>query len=240
MSFYMSGWYRLKSLLCSMIILAHLMAAGLVLGAQTESVVVCDPSQPHQDMADAKLAETFTLSFRHQFGRVIENAEHYLVSRKKVASRNRNSKLQDAVVLDLDETLMDNRAYFMRFKKYDPQLWEAWVSQMEAPAIPETQAFVKWLNKQRFKVYFISGRRELGRAQTEDNLKKMGVTEYAGLYLRPNDDVAVSPSEFKRQSREAIEKKGHKIILNLGDQVSDCVGGFGECFKLPNPIYTIP
>ena len=44
---------------------------------------------------------------------------------------------------------------------------------------------------------------------------------------------------FKPGNRQTIEKRGYRIILNIGDQASDLAGCCAErVFKLPNPFST--
>ncbi len=151
------------------------------------------------------------------------------------------------MVLDLDETLMDNRAYFVIYKQYDPVLWDQWIERAEAPAIPETLAFTRWLKEAGFRVFFVTGRREHLRRATVKNLEALGVSlEEEGngnLFMKPDDYAEASAIPFKRQAYTDIEKQGYTVLLMLGDQASDLQAipeGHGEGFKLPNPIYQIP
>src|SRR5690606_37914472 len=115
-----------------------------------------------------------------------------------------------------------------------------WVRLAEAPAIPETLEFVNWLAKQGYHVYYVSGRKESWRADTERNLREMGVPAWDGMFLRADDYDKDSAADFKIEARQAIEAKGQPVVLVLGDQRSDLEGGYGEGFLLPNPIYFIP
>jgi len=46
--------------------------------------------------------------------------------------------------------------------------------------------------------------------------------------------------DYKAVFRQDVEKKGYKIILNIGDQLSDLIGGHSErTYKLPNPFYFV-
>ncbi len=183
------------------------------------------------DPTDFRLEETLTLSFRNRFKAVLEDARNYLEA---------NRQPDAAVVLDLDETVMDNRAYFIIHKRYIPDLWDRWVLRGEAPAIPEALEFLRWLNEQKVHVYFVTGRTEKLRDVTVKNLADMGISEYDGLYMKPDDYDHASAANFKIEARRDIEAKGQPVVLILGDQESDLRGGYGEGFKLPNPIYTIP
>ena len=92
----------------------------------------------------------------------------------------------------------------------------------------------------RVPVFLISGRRPSQREATVANLKRYGITQVQGLYLRPEEDKNPSTVPFKSAARQAITDQGYRIILNIGDQWSDLEGGFSERrYKLPNPFYYI-
>lgn len=212
----------LISSICSITVSEVGYADGLALAPQTTT---------NGAIADEHIASTLTVSFRQDFAKVIDEAQEYVQKHKLRKA---------AVVLDLDETLLDNRAYYVRHKTFTPEQWHTWVIQSEAAAIPETLEFVGWLNKHRVNVFFVSGRLESERALTVANLNKIGVEKYSGLYLRPDGYSASSMKNFKVSAQEDIQQKGYKILLLLGDQDSDMRSALGKGFKLPNPIYTVP
>jgi len=46
---------------------------------------------------------------------------------------------------------------------------------------------------------------------------------------------------YKTGARKDLEKKGARIVLNVGDQQSDLSGGHAKyTVKLPNPMYFTP
>jgi len=185
------------------------------------------------DITRKRLETTFTQTFHDEFNQVITSAKIYLEGLPKAAR-------QPAAVLDLDETLMDNRAYFLRYGYFDPQLWEVWVFEEEAPALPETLAFYHWLKDRGYGVFFVTGRKQAWKQATVDNLRRYGITDMDGIYFKPNQYDKNSAQDFKTAARKDIERQGYQVQLILGDQVSDLRGGVGKGFKLPNPIYTIP
>ena len=57
----------------------------------------------------------------------------------------------------------------------------------------------------------------------------------------PNGRSYDSAVEFKTPLRAGIERLGHTIIANVGDQPSDLEGGYAErSFLLANPFYRVP
>ena len=58
--------------------------------------------------------------------------------------------------------------------------------------------------------------------------------------LRPDDQPASRRDGWKARTRRAIERRGYRIVVNVGDQRSDLDGGHAlRRFKLPNPMYVI-
>ena len=92
----------------------------------------------------------------------------------------------------------------------------------------------------RVKVFFITGRPEAIRDGTLNNLKARRLqgqvrADPAAQRVRPT--TRWSPT--RAGARKKIQKRGFKIIANVGDQQSDLKGGFSErTYKLPNPIYS--
>ncbi len=193
------------------------------------------------DPADIKLEETMTASFRHKFKAVLIDAQDYLKKQKSFTGTESEPKpFKGAVVLDLDETVLDNRAYFIIHKRYDATLWNQWMRRGEAPVLPEALEFIQWLQAEDFRVYFVTGRPERFRKVTIENLERVGITQFDGLYMKPDVYNHSSARHFKIDARSEIESQGTPVLIILGDQESDLRGGHGVGFKLPNPIYFIP
>jgi predicted secreted acid phosphatase len=92
-------------------------------------------------------------------------------------------------------------------------------------------------------VFFITERPEGQRADTEANLKAAGYDHWEKLFLRPKDRPdGQTLSEYKSGERAKIVAMQYRIVLNIGDQLSDLVGGpqAEHSVKLPNPFYLIP
>jgi predicted secreted acid phosphatase len=148
-----------------------------------------------------------------------------------------------ALVLDIDETSLDNYPCFDREGgiPYDGAVNAACVTKFDAPAIKPVRSLFRLAGQLKVKVFFITGRPEQIRAGTLDNLRKAGYTGKYELHMRPADYEKASAVPAKRASRKAIQKRGFKIIANVGDQRSDLQGGYSErTYKLPNLIYLTP
>ncbi|HXP41405.1 MAG TPA: HAD family acid phosphatase, partial [Candidatus Acidoferrales bacterium] len=80
------------------------------------------------------------------------------------------------------------------------------------------------------------------RSVTAENLKSAGYDHWVGLALRGPHPKEQSTTEYKSGERKKIVDAGYRIILNVGDQLSDLNGNpqADRSVKLPNPFYYIP
>lgn len=200
---------------------------------------VASPCQDLKVPADAEagtdrrkgLAFTHTHEYRREF--------HDAIRKAREACKEHIGKPGVAIVADIDETLFDNREEIERHPDFSWPQFFAWMRESRAPVLKPTARFLGWARERGFAIFFITGRQEDLRFATITNLVKNGVS-YDGLFMRPLDDDQ-SAQSIKLPYRQAIEKMGYKVIVNIGDQWSDLTGGHSEnCIKLPNRMYFVP
>jgi acid phosphatase len=161
--------------------------------------------------------------------------------RSRIARAAPGEKL--AMVLDIDETSLSNwdeeKADDFGYIIKDS---DAWIESRKAPAIAGTLRLYNEALSHGVAVFFITGRPELQRAATADNLTAAGYKGWAGLALRGLHSVTQTTTEYKSGERKKIVDAGYKIILSVGDQMSD-LNGLPQAeysVKLPNPFYHLP
>jgi predicted secreted acid phosphatase len=160
--------------------------------------------------------------------------------RRRTAHARPGEKL--ALVLDIDETSLSNwDVEKMDDFGYIAKDWDDLVAKANAPAIAGTLRVYNEAIKRHVDVFFITGRPESQRDATAANLKAAGYATWSGLILRgqhPKDELV---EIYKSAARREIAKD-HRIILNIGDQLSDlALAPQAEySVKLPNPFYFIP
>ncbi|KAJ7963088.1 acid phosphatase 1-like [Quillaja saponaria] len=79
------------------------------------------------------------------------------------------------------------------------------------------------------------------RESTTSNLKKAGYHTWEKFILKDSSFSGKTAVFYKSYHRKKLEKKGYKIIANLGDQWSDLLETptGNRTFKLPDPLYYI-
>src|SRR6266542_834277 len=95
--------------------------------------------------------------------------------------KGRASGKRPAVVLDLDETVLDNSAFqtFLDRERlpYDDRYWEEWEKNYphEVEAIPGAREFIREAQKKGVTVVYISNRLEKYKASTVRALEHLGI-----------------------------------------------------------------
>jgi hypothetical protein len=206
---------------------------GVLLFGALGGCVSTAPSLP--ELKSRLTAYVESGAYEGELAEIVAGARRYLAGRIAQVER-------PAIVLDIDETSLSNWGYIREIDfGYSPGTWKEWVSERSAKPLQPTLDLYRYARRQGVAVFFISGRSEGGRPATEENLRRAGYDDWAGIYLRDPSDQAPSVVPYKSSSRRAIEQRGYTILLNLGDQQSDLDGGHAElALKLPNPFYFVP
>lgn len=170
-----------------------------------------------------------------------------------IAHRQAGEKL--AVVVDIDETILDNspmEADLVKTGKgFSPERWEQWVSLSKARALPGAQPFLRSAVSNNVEVFYVSNRTTNEFDWTAKNLMAQGFPTVDAEHL-----LLQSSHEGKEPNRQKIRGKC-KIVLLMGDNLGDFTNifdkissdersqladdnreKFGRLFiVLPNPMY---
>ncbi|HEX8616383.1 MAG TPA: 5'-nucleotidase, lipoprotein e(P4) family [Thermoanaerobaculia bacterium] len=174
------------------------------------------------------------------------------------ALAERTGELPPAVILDLDETVLDNTQFQGRVirqgKTYERAAWKQWTSEGIAPAIPGALEFLQYARSRGVRPFYITNRDQDEEAGTLRNLQTLGAP------LDPNVDTLLQRGEngweSDKTSRREYVAKSHRVLLVIGDDLNDfanarestheqreeiinrTAGEWGtRWFILPNPIY---
>ena len=159
-----------------------------------------------------------------------------------------------AVVLDVDETVLDNSVYQLERHAYDLPYdgpsWHAWCERRRATPVAGVEDFLAAVRKRKGRVVFVTNRKEVVADATRENLEALGLWRDGDL-LCPRVDVS-----DKGPRREALRTgqgacsfgEPVRVAVYLGDSWGDFpadgeeggprLDGVGSrYFVLPNPMY---
>jgi acid phosphatase len=167
--------------------------------------------------------------------------------------------LPPAIIVDLDETILDNRPFQMRLiregRDFDEEFWNEWVTNARVEAIPGSVEFLQYAQELGVEVFYITNRSTNVEQATRENLALLG------LSLNPEIDTLLTKNErpewtSDKQSRRRLVGRTHRVLLNIGDNLDDFtrVKGFSrdgrrkatfanaamwgeKWFMIPNPLY---
>jgi len=138
-----------------------------------------------------------------------------------------------AVVLDVDETVLDNAPAQARLLRdvldgrrdadaFDGKGWAAWVGERAAGALPGVRRFLSTARARGVATFFVTNRDDDEKDATIDNLRAVGIEADATTVLTANETDG-RPND--KSSRRATIARTHRIVLLCGDDLGDFVGG---------------
>lgn len=163
-----------------------------------------------------------------------------------------------AVILDIDETVLDNSAYqswvVTENTHYSSKTWAAFVHDMISTPIPGALEFTKAAAERGVEVFYVSNRKAPQEEPTIENLKKYGFPYADDKHVMLRGEVEEWGSA-KEPRRKAVADEYRVIMMfgdNFGDFTDDIDGTIEErldlmnqyanywgerWFMLPNPTY---
>jgi len=160
-----------------------------------------------------------------------------------------------AIITDIDETLLDNSPYeahrVLQGKDYDAASWFEWIAKASADTVPGSASFLKYAASKGITVFYITNREEKEKTGTIQNLERFNLPNADELHL-----MARKSTSSKEARRQAV-LNAFEIVLLLGDNLADfsslfdkktvderlrntnfSAADFGNRFiVLPNPVY---
>lgn len=143
---------------------------------------------------------------------------------KVALAENLKAKQTDkpaAVVLDIDETVLDNSYYeaYMAAEAttFSDSTWAIWTSKADATEVPGAIDFLKYAQSIGVEIIFISNRYPEELEPTMVNMKKLGFPDVPAenFYMKEKD-----ASSCKKERRELVLKK-YEIVMFVGDNLGD-------------------
>lgn len=133
-------------------------------------------------------------------------------------------KMPRAIVVDIDETVLDNSPSQARGIKmnapFNSKDWYAWGDMRKAKSVPGALEFLNYAVSKGVKVFYISNRDEIQKQATIDNLKSLGFQDVS------DGNVMLRTSESSKDARRAAVTAKHRIVMLVGDNLDDFTSAF--------------
>ena len=157
---------------------------------------------------------------------------------------------QSAIIMDLDETVLDNSKYQIGLVKknesYNPESWSIWVNLLESDLVPGAKAFIDSVRTTQTRIIFLSNRMAHNQSPTISNMKQLNIYQEEDIFLLRID----KPDKKHIRRAEVINGTGRiqdigpmNVLAYFGDARHDFPDpddyyNFGQnMFMFPNPMY---
>ena len=242
----------------------NLMFASLCL-----ALAGCQHTPPANDQLDAVLWTQTSIEHEMIYRQLFANATRQLdvaladPSWDALPFPPRNLQgLPPAVVVDIDETLLDNVPLNARDiinnQVYSYERWNTWVDQAKAEALPGSVAFLQAAEQKGIKVYYLTNREHSQVAATVKNLRLRGFPVESGeqVLAASTPTGHCESAGYGKNCRRQWVASHARVLLMAGDSMGDFVqaehntlqaqrqavapyaGWLGQrWFLLPNPTY---
>lgn len=168
----------------------------------------------------------------------------------KTARRNEKR----AVVVDVDETVLDNAPFqslaIVREQTF-PNGWREWVERADAKPLAGAVEFLTYAKSKGARIFYVTNRSQEEKRATMANLNKARFPDVT------DDTVVCKDKDSSKEARREAIRKTHRIVLLMGDNLGDfsrefdklsvdqrlsavdrLQDKFGTYFVvLPNPVY---
>lgn len=206
--------------------------------------------KPERDYTNAVLWQQFSGEYRALAFQAYNFAR---ISLKEALWNQANGK-PNCVIVDADETILDNSAFqgheIRAGVSYVQADWTKWTSMAAADTVPGALAFLKFAASKGVETFYVTNRDGADREGTIKNLKKFGFPNVDEVHLL----LKTTTSDKEPRRQKILEK--YNVLLLCGDNLSDFsnvfyregkdtkeqVDVFQQLFGtkfivLPNPMY---
>ncbi len=130
-----------------------------------------------------------------------------------------SSKKKKAIVVDIDETVLDNSPFeaksIVEGTQY-PAYWKEWINNANAKPVPGSVDFLNYASSKNVETFYITNRKVEFKNATIKNLQDAGFPYADTLHVFFKSDKSSS----KEPSRQKVSTM-YSIILLIGDNLAD-------------------
>jgi 5'-nucleotidase (lipoprotein e(P4) family) len=140
-------------------------------------------------------------------------------------------RLPPAIILDIDETVLDNSRFQGRMieddKFYDPAVWDLWVAGHRATSVPGAVDFLRYAEERKVAVFLVSNRTLAQEAATIENLRILQIHATPEMLLSKDENGWTSD----KSPRRAFVAANYRVLALVGDDLNDFVSANDKTLK---------
>jgi 5'-nucleotidase (lipoprotein e(P4) family) len=161
-----------------------------------------------------------------------------------------------AVILDADETVLDNSQYQKERSErglgFTPESWSEWVRRRAAPPVPGSADFLRRVRELGGRIAIVTNRTEAECPDTEANFREQALP-FDAMLCRPEGQSGEKEARFDSVARGGATPglPPLEVLMWVGDNIQDFpdltqasrdrseeLAAFGRRYVvLPNPVY---
>ena len=160
-----------------------------------------------------------------------------------------------AVILDADETVLDNSEYQRRLvergARFDSETWNDWVRESAADSLPGAAAFIRTVRELGGRVAIVTNRDDVVCNETRSNLRQLTIIVDVVLCQAAGESGKNGRFRAVREGTTGADLPPLDVVMYIGDNIQDfpdqtqqirtspgAYENFGRTwFLLPNPMY---
>jgi 5'-nucleotidase (lipoprotein e(P4) family) len=138
--------------------------------------------------------------------------------------RDDNINSPRAIIVDIDETLLDNSPHSAKCIENQtsyPDYWDEWCELAIAKPLPGAVEFLTLARNYGVSIYYITNRREHLKEATMRNMRELGFPMIEDKYMM------FRTAEAGKETRRMAVARNHHVTMLIGDNLND----FAEVFE---------
>jgi acid phosphatase len=207
---------------------------------------------------DMLVAQSFRLA-RTQLDRALAEPQWNALPE---AERENAAGGTPAIIVDVDETVLDNSPFQARMIRagtdFDQAAWDQWCSEASARPLPGALEFARYAAARGVTMFYVTNRSLKAKDWTEQNLRRAGfpLSDREPVVFMAGDPAECAAAGTAKSCRRQLVARTHRVVMLIGDQLSDFIDlpkntpegraqaageyaeWFGERWLIqPNPMY---
>jgi len=193
------------------------MKSILVTFSIAASLFSCQPKQINENVHVRNTMATIYIQQAPEYIALAEQA--YYQARISLDNQLKTASNPLAVVLDIDETVLDNSPYQAKqiLENFNyPDYWDEWIEKEAAKPIPGALSFLQHADSLGIVIFYISNRKHHLLTPTINNFKKYNIPQADSSHI-----LLRTTTSSKEDRRNSVLNQGFSIAVFVGDNLDD-------------------